>query len=222
MTRKRSADGGDERVMVRRDGFVQTPPPEKKPKAKPPRQHPQPGRKARGSETIGGPGTGVRPPKGTRIVGNAPCCTLTDEIFDEIVAHVAAGNFRRVAACAAGVPEQKFWNWLTTGREQIQEYIDGKRPDVPRQGQLVIALNRAEGKCFIDVNARILNAGDIEEPTDIDDRKLVFAWLQRRFAREWAAPPTGTDDETGVVKKIDVTELLMDRLKMLLGADADG
>lgn len=218
MTRYRPR--GDEQVMIRRDG-VSKPRPPAPPKPKPPRVHPE--RTPRTSETVGGPGVVL--PKGAKMEGNMPNCTLTDSLFNEIVSYVRAGNFRTVAMKAAGVPSQTFWYWISVGREQIQELIDGKREVVPLQAQLVMALDRAEGRCFVEQQAIVLRGTEESEdgnivPADIDDRKLRLAWLQRRFAREWTPPTTGTDDETGAAKKIDVTELLLARLQML--RDADG
>lgn len=158
-----------------------------------------------------------------------PNCTLTDELFDEIVSYVRAGNFRTVAMKAAGVVPTTFFTWISDGRTQIQEILDGKRTVVPLQAQLVMALDRAEGKCFVEQQEIILTGMQATEdnegqpvilPADIDDRKLRLAWLQRRFAREWTPPTTATDDETGEAKKIDVTELLVARLQAL--KDADG
>lgn len=154
-----------------------------------------------------------------------PNCTLTDALFNEIVGYVRAGNFRTVAMKAAGVVPDTFWGWIRTGREQIQEILDGKREVVPLQAQLVMALDQAEGKCFVEQQALVLMGTEIDDDgkvivADIDDRKLRLAWLQRRFAREWAPPTTATDDETGAAKKIDVTELLIARLQAL--KDADG
>jgi hypothetical protein len=236
MTRGRGQTGAG--PDQRRDSFPAAAPPKRPPKKPEPDRH---DRTPRTSETIGG--KGVKPAKGSRVVGNMPCCTLTDEIFDEIIAYVIAGNFRTTAAKAAGVPVKKLFAWTATGREQLEEYMEGKREDVPRQAQLVIALDRAEGKCFIEHNALILSGGgecaecegtgrDEEDEqchackgvgaqmSDIDDRKLRFAWLQRRFAREWSPPVAGVDDETGAPKQIDVTELLIARLQAL--KDADG
>jgi hypothetical protein len=237
MTRKRNTDGDDRRP--RRDSFPPAAPPVVPPPKPPPKDRHD--RTPRNCETIGGPG--VKPAKGSRVVGNMPCCSLTDEVFTEIIGHVRAGNFRIVAAKAAGVLPATLWKWIETGREQLADYLDGKRQDVPLQGQLVIELDRAEGKCFIEHNALILSgggecaecegAGRGEEDeachackglgammADIDDRKLRFAWLQRRFAREWSPPTAGVDDETGAPKQIDVSELLIARLQAL--KDADG
>lgn len=215
--------GGDDRVLARRDQVTDRPsaPITRERRRTGVSTHPE--RTPRTSATIGGPG--VRPAKGSRIEGNMPCCTLTPEVFTEIVGYVHGGAFRTTAQKASGVPARTFWDWIRVGREQIEEFIEGKIKEVPLQGQLVIALDRAEGQCFVSQNATVLQGTEVDEdgqliPADIDDRKLRFAWLQRRFAREWAAPTTGVDDETGAPKKIDVTELLFARLQAL--KDADG
>jgi hypothetical protein len=221
----RGDDGpGDERRMVagsKRPGSP-IPPPAPKPKPPPkPKEHPE--RTHRESQTIGGPGIVLA--KGEKLEGNMPNCTLTPDLFTDIVDYVRAGNFRTVAMRACGVPRTTFFGWISTGREQIEAYVAGERPDVPLQAQLVIALDRAEGKCFADQHEMVLTGTQVTEdgdvlPADIDDRKLRFAWLQRRFARDWSPPTSGVDDETGAPKKIDVTELLIARLQML--KDADG
>jgi hypothetical protein len=229
----------DDRIS-RRDSFPKAAPPkEQPPKQKPPQTHPE--RVHRTRPTIGG--GHVKLKKGERMQGNMPCCSLTPEVFAEIIAIVRAGNFRTTAYKATGVPAKTFWGWIGTGREQLDDILDGKRTDVPLQAQLVIELDRAEGKCFVEHNARILASSgecaecegsgrdDEDEPchackglgammADIDDRKLRFAWLTKRFAREWSPPTAGVDDETGAPKQIDVSELLIARLQAL--KDADG
>jgi hypothetical protein len=228
---------GDDKPGGRKDSFPVAAPP-KAPPAPPPKPKPPP---KRPRPTIGGPGPRLE--KGSRLVGNAPWCSLTDEVFNEILGHVRAGAFRQTAAKAAGVPIKTLFTWITTGREQLDELLEGKREDMPLQAQLVIELDRAEGKCFIEQNSLVLSGGGVcaecdgsgrddddeqchackgvgAQLSDIDDRKLRFAWLQRRFAREWSPPTAGVDDETGAPKQIDVTELLIARLQAL--KDADG
>lgn len=155
-------------------------------------------------------------PKGGKWEGNMPGCSLTPELFDSIVGLVANGNFRTTAYKAVGVAPRTFWDWMEVGRTQIEEIAEGKRAVLPLQAQLVIALDMAEGQFFSAQNAKILDGRG-----SVKDRTLRFAWLQRRFAREWAPPAVGVDDETGAVKPIDnITEILIARLQAL--KDADG
>jgi hypothetical protein len=175
-------------------------PGKKKPKEKPVSKTPR----------IGGPGRCHE--KGMLYDGNLPHCALTDDIFKSIVDLVAAGNHRVQAVRSTGVEVSTYNNWMTTGREQIEEYREGKRQSLPRQAQLVLAIERAEGRCFTGETAKILGNGDVK------DRTLRFAFSQKRFPKVWAAPTTAIDDETGKQQDVDIMDLLVARLQALKDA----
>lgn len=164
-------------------------------------------RSKRTCETIGG--TGIRLEAGDVYDGNMPSCALTKPIFKEIVDLVTAGNWRLVACRAAGVNVETFKSWLVTGDKQIAEIIAGTRKAMPLQAQLVMAIERAEGKCHAFHNAELLKDAKPE---------LRFAWLKARFPKEWAPTTVGIDDTTGEQTEIDVVNLLVSRFQALKDA----
>ncbi len=175
----------------------------RKPSGKP-SQSKRAARKKRSCPTIGGKGVSVEP--GKVYEGNMPGCSLTKPIFKEIVDLVKAGNWRLVAARAAGVNIETFKTWIDTGEKQIQEILDGTRKAMPLQAQLVMELDRAEGKCHAFHNAKVLEHAKPE---------LRFAWLKARFPKEWAPTTTAIDDRTGEQTEVDVVNLLVSRFQAL-------
>jgi len=205
--------GNDDKTRpTRRPGKPNTAPPvdtRQKPGRKP-KPKVDNGRKHRTIPTIGG--EYKRPPKGKKYEGNMPDCSLTDELFERIINLVRAGNFRTVAARAAGVSTATLATWMEVGRKQIQEIRDGVRKDMPLQAQFVTEIDTAEGVCFVGQHEKIL-----DEDLDPKDRALRFAWLKARFSREWAAPSQAIDDTTGATTEVDAVNLLVERLTALRG-----
>jgi hypothetical protein len=161
-------------------------------------------RKKRTCPTIGGKGALLQ--AGEKFEGNMPNCALTKPIFKEIVDLVKAGNWRLVAARAAGVNIETFKTWIDTGEKQIQDILDGTRKAMPLQAQLVMELDRAEGKCHAFHNAKVLKDAKPE---------LRFAWLKARFPKEWAPTTAAIDDKTGEQTEVDVVNLLVSRFQAL-------
>jgi hypothetical protein len=62
----------------------------------------------------------------------------------------------------------------------------------------------------VSVNKQVL-----DEDIDVRDRTLRFAWLQKRYAREWATPTVAMDDHTGKEEEADIVDLLVSRLSAL-------
>jgi hypothetical protein len=163
---------------------------------------------------IGGAGSAVG--KGQRIAGNRPICTLTDEIFDNIVKHVRAGNFRTVAAQAEGISLHTFHKWIQRGREQLKELEDGRRnidDELPLQAQLVMAIEHAEGQSFITEHGKVL-----DENGDVRDRALRLTWMKARYARVFSQPSEVVDDQNATAEKVDVRELLLARIEAIKAA----
>lgn len=161
--------------------------------------------------TRGGPG--VKIPAGQKYNGNKPDCALTDELFDAIVKHVRAGNFRTVAAQAEGVSLKTFHSWIHRGRGQIEEYTNKTREDLPIQAQLVLELERSEGLYFVTEHEKVS-----DELGEIRDRTLRFALLRGRFARHYSAPMEQVDDQAATTEKVDAYELLLARIAAIKAA----
>jgi hypothetical protein len=173
-----------------------------KPKGKkPPKPKVKPRKR---THTLGG--KGVSAAKGTIIEGNLPSLSLTPELRDRIASHVEKGMLPTLAAQLELVPAKTFSHWLMVGRDQIKEIEAGERKVVPMQAQLVLAIGQAEGKLH-EWNLDKIRAGD---------PKLIFAYDQRRFAREWALPTTAIDQSTGEEKTLDIGALLEAKFKRLV------
>lgn len=165
-------------------------------------------------QTIGGKGRQLM--QGDTIEGNLPHCSLTDEIIEQIVARVRAGNFLRPSAKALGVSLATFNTWIDTGRKHLDEIENGRRTEETQQSKLVRAIDKAEGEFFVEQNGKILAEGG-----DVKDRELRWKVFQRRFAREWATPAHGIDDATGEKTEVDLTSLLVERLTQAFGIKED-
>jgi len=176
-------------------------------------RQPPPPKPRRDLPRIGGRGGSL--PKGEKYAGNAPICALTDELFDAIVGHVRAGNFRTVAAQAEGVSLPTFHKWIQRGRQQIQESMEGQRDpeQLPIQAQLVMELERVEGQCFVAEHRKVM-----DENGDARDRALRFAWLRARYARIWSQPSEVVDDQNATTERVDVRELLLARIEAIKAA----
>jgi len=122
---------------------------------------------------------------------------LTDELIDQIVALVRAGNYPAVAARAAGVPPRTFHRWMAMGRE-------GKARYAPLLERIEEAEDLAEAALVASLRAHATR-----------DAKLALAFLERRFAKRWSRRDAGgalpdTDSEP-----IQLTEEDRARLRRL-------
>ena len=93
---------------------------------------------------------------------------LTPEIQAEIVGYIADGNYREVAAQAAGLPRTTLYRWLSEGKKQAKgiykEFMD--------------AILKAEQDAEINAVKRIMEAG----ARDPDHLKW---WLERKCPDRW-------------------------------------
>ena len=149
---------------------------------------------------------------GDKIEGNLPCCSLTDEVIEKLVAMVKGGSFRGPAAKSLGISQNTFNTWIRTGREHVEQHEKGERAEPTQQMRLVVELDKAEGQHFVSEHKIILD-GEV----DVRDRDLRFKVHQRRFAKEWNNPATAIDDQTGEEVDADITAILLDRLAKLAG-----
>ena len=150
--------------------------------------------------------------KDETIEGNMPTCSLTDELIVKLGELVRAGNFRGPSAKSLVISLHTFHTWCSTGRQHVAEIEASERMAETQQSKLVVALDKAEGRCFVADTANIRSTEG-----DVRDRDLVFKLHQKRFAKEYSPPVVSTDDETGAQTKIDVTNMLEQRLCQLLG-----
>ena len=141
----------------------------------------------------------------------SPTCSLTQAIIDEFTRIVKRGNFRQVARQRLGISVATYDRWISAGKKQIREVEQGKRKQILLQGKFVIAMDAAEGFVHGKMVEDILESGSIQ----------ARQWyLERRFNKMYSRSPAAhTDDETGKDIKIDAGELLLDKLKTVLGHD---
>jgi hypothetical protein len=102
---------------------------------------------------------------------------LTPEVQTAIVNAIREGNYRTVAAAAAGVHRNTLTNWEKWGTEGKEPYVD-----------FMCALQKAEADAEISLLAEIKSAQaglTGERGADLWQSK---AWiLERRFASRWCA-----------------------------------
>lgn len=145
-----------------------------------------------------------------------PTCSLTDELITSLAELVREGNFRGPSAKSLGISLNTFHKWCSTGRQHIEEIEAGERKEPTQQSKLAVALDMAEGKCFVADTAAIRSGQG-----DVRDRELAFKVHQKRFARDYSTPLVSVDDETGEQTKIDVLDMLGQRLAQMLGHAAE-
>ena len=156
-------------------------------------------------------GKGKRGESG-EIVGNMPQLTLTAEVHKTIVDAVERGNWRSVAYQMAGVRPDTFYLWIKRGEKHLREILDGTRGIMTRQAHLVLDLAKAEGRLHDFHSQKILQEAKPE---------LRFAWLGKRFPKEWGDPGISRDDKTGEETKVDLISSLMARLSPLVGESGE-
>lgn len=154
--------------------------------------------------------------KDDKIEGNLPCCSLTDEVIDKIVALVRKGAFRLVAARSLGISDNTFNSWISTGKQHRDEYEAGERSEGTQQMRLVVALEMKSGEHFIEELNKIQDSEG-----DVRDRDLRFKVHSKRYAREWNSPAIAVDDTTGQEVKADLGALLADRIAAVLGVTGE-
>lgn len=142
-----------------------------------------------------------------------PTCSLTDELITSLAELVREGNFRGPSAKSLGISLNTFHKWCSTGRQHIEEIEAGERKEPTQQSKLAVALDMAEGKCFVADTAAIRSGQG-----DVRDRDLAFKVHQKRFAKEYSPPAKSIDDETGGQVEVDVFNLLANRLEFLLAS----
>ena len=104
--------------------------------------------------------------------------TITDEIQDEIVRLIEAGNYPDTAAQAAGISRATFYRWRKEGQEQ-----PGSRLAV-FETAIALAIAKAEARL-------IERIGDGDEAgVGFGPAKAALEILQRRFSRRWSAKVT--------------------------------
>lgn len=93
---------------------------------------------------------------------------LTPEVIDAVCLHILDGNYKEVAAPAAGLSVWTFRKWLTLGRK----FPDGI------YGQLVQAVQDAEAQAEITQAKRLYAAA-------VSEWQAAVAWLERKFPKRW-------------------------------------
>lgn len=131
---------------------------------------------------------------------------LTQELIDEAVAIVKAGNFRSVAAQMLGIGRRTFYDWLQKGRVDLKRLVDGKVDHYTLHAKFVIAMERADGESHASILQDILD-GD-ETPAAV---KLQF--LKLRYPKQYAMATEGIDDETGSTSQTTGVQLLAQALE---------
>ena len=158
----------------------------------------------------------TKPSKRGRTLGavnkrQSPRCILTQKTIDEFAKIVGRGNFRQTARQRLGISVATYDEWIRAGKKQIRDVEKGKRKQILLQGRLCLALDSAEGF----VHGKMVE--DILESESIPARQW---YLERRFSKQYSRNPNAhIDDETGQELKIDAAELLLDKLKTVLGHD---
>lgn len=134
--------------------------------------------------------------------------TLTDEMVAEACAIVERGNFRYVAAQRLGVSHGTWASWLERGRKELREHTSGKRDTLTVKAKLVVELERAEAQC----HERLL-----QDVLEADDPRLKMDFLKARYGKLYSRNPNARiDDETGEKVKIEIAEILADKLSQFM------
>jgi hypothetical protein len=103
--------------------------------------------------------------------------SLTPEVQATIVEHVRAGNYRSVAAAAAGVHRNRLAEWEKRGESGEEPYAG-----------FACALQKAEAEAEVELLAEIRAAQSGTPGVSAADLWTTKAWiLERRFAARWCA-----------------------------------
>lgn len=133
-----------------------------------------------------------------------PKCKLTQEIIDDFVKIVAAGNFRQTACRALGIAQWTYDSWMQAGKKQLREVTEGIRDKPLIQGRFVQALNQAEAESHIEILRDVRTSNDI---------RAKIWYLERRFNKQYSRNPNAhIDDETGKEIEIDPGAAILERL----------
>jgi len=132
---------------------------------------------------------------------------LTEEVTKIICDALANGNFRSVAAAAAGVPLRTFSQWMKNGEQETDEkYV------VFRQ-----AVIQAEKQAEIRA-VQMIMAKAAEDP------KHAQWWLAHRFPERWAERYRGRIEHTGKnggpIQVTDARDKLIEKLSSILTGNA--
>ena len=93
---------------------------------------------------------------------------LTNEIKDEIVKRIRAGNYIKVACAAVGISHTAYFDWIKKGEEGIEPYAE-----------FLYAVKKAEAEAHVHYVAIIAS----QAPTQW---QAAAWWLERKFPDKWA------------------------------------
>jgi len=108
-------------------------------------------------------------------------CKLTPEVEDKIVEVLAHGNFRTVAARAAGITPPTFYAWVSRGEKEIARRERGEEPS-PLEDRFVTLVERV---AEVEANAEAAAVG-VWQSQFPDDWRAARDWLERRHGDRWA------------------------------------
>jgi transposase len=132
---------------------------------------------------------------------------LTNTLIKQACEILRDGNFRQTAAGCVGVSKEIFYSWLKAGREDRDLWLKGEMKR-NRYVDLLIRVEKAEAEAHADILVDVVES---------EDPRVKLKFLQFRYNKLYNNNPNAkVDDETGLETKIDVKELLAERLMELL------
>ena len=150
-------------------------------------------------------------------------CKLTRETIHQAAKIVADGNFRKHAFAAMGVPYHRWHTWIKEGRKELREHFEGKREakECTLYSDLVLALEKAEGKCAVGMLHDVTKAKNEHGNPDVRAREW---FLERRYNKLYTRNPNARVDgeESEEDEQPRGREILLGRLLIALGRTVGG
>lgn len=136
---------------------------------------------------------------------------LTKETQARICDLIESGNTVAVAAQAAGITEQTFYNWKRRGEAAEERQRVGEKLTATERSYLSFfeAIKRAEAVSHAAAVAQIRKAGDKQW-------QALAWWLERKFPEQWGRRDTTKIEATVRQKEVKPEELSDEELALLL------
>lgn len=129
---------------------------------------------------------------------------LTESIVFELAEIVQEGNFRHVAAASIGIQPSTLYSWLRRGKNELKDFLEGKRKNQTLKARLVVELERAEAECHGKL---------VKDVVTSDDPKLKLQFLRLRYNKLYNNNPNASvDDESGEESVLSGAEVLAAKL----------